>query len=91
MLCIVGTKFDLLLGGTPRGVSKEKVAHYARSLNALYFETSSKTGKNCTEPFVEAAKRYHKKPPKPKDMRFSSGNVSFQTDHEQQERRGCCR
>jgi Ras-related protein Rab-24 len=94
ILCMVGTKFDLLLGGHPRGVSKEKVVHYARSMNALHFETSSKTGKNCHEPFIAAAKVYHKKPKaKTKDQRFqgavSFNNNDFYHDHSSGGG-GCC-
>eukprot|EP01097_Dermamoeba_algensis_P000672 TRINITY_DN123_c0_g1_i1.p1 TRINITY_DN123_c0_g1~~TRINITY_DN123_c0_g1_i1.p1 ORF type:complete len:213 (-),score=20.07 TRINITY_DN123_c0_g1_i1:123-761(-) len=55
-LYIVGTKADLVEGDpSRRAIKPDVVEGYVNSVNAAYFETSSRTGKNVAEAFRKVA------------------------------------
>ena len=54
-LILCGTKFDLIAEGSARSVDENTIKSYANSINAKYFETSSKTGHNVEQIFKTIA------------------------------------
>jgi len=64
ILALVGTKLDLIEQGKERGVPPLTVQQYATTINAKCYETSSLTGQNVAQPFVDIVKDYSAKPRK---------------------------
>jgi GTPase SAR1 family protein len=64
ILALVGTKLDLVEQGKERGVPPLTVQLYATTINAKCYETSSLTGQNVAQPFVDIVKEYSSRPRK---------------------------
>jgi len=54
VLAVVGNKCDM---GTTRAVSREKAISFAKSINALFFETSAKEGEGLDPLFIDVSRR----------------------------------
>lgn len=92
VISLAGTKADLLTDSKMRGVTKDTAQHYARSINAKYYETSAKAGLNIEAPFLDIAAELSTKvtqinaPPQvydPNIIDISQKNVVLK-------KKGCC-
>jgi len=54
VLAVVGNKCDMI---TARAVSREKALSFAKSINALFFETSAKEGEGLDSLFIEVSRK----------------------------------
>eukprot|EP00455_Lapot_gusevi_P013427 TRINITY_DN16539_c0_g3_i2.p1 TRINITY_DN16539_c0_g3~~TRINITY_DN16539_c0_g3_i2.p1 ORF type:complete len:184 (-),score=10.95 TRINITY_DN16539_c0_g3_i2:48-545(-) len=89
VICIVGTKCDLLGEHKDREVSQKEVEIYASRIGAQTFSTSAKTGENVDAVFQKAAELIMSKPKsEPKayspHVRVNDGSAS------QERKKPCC-
>eukprot|EP00823_Brevimastigomonas_motovehiculus_P003010 TRINITY_DN1809_c0_g1_i1.p1 TRINITY_DN1809_c0_g1~~TRINITY_DN1809_c0_g1_i1.p1 ORF type:complete len:205 (-),score=44.67 TRINITY_DN1809_c0_g1_i1:69-683(-) len=90
LLCIVGTKLDLITSGTKkRAINQEEVKAFAKDLDASYHEVSSKTGEGVNDAFNDIVSRWQKKPKQePKD--YNPVQTISLVHTVKEDNQGCC-
>lgn len=93
IICIIGNKSDL---ENKRAVDRNRAAYFARSVGALYFETSAKTNEGITETFQLVARQlinlYHRRGSFVSSVSSSTRSQSqvILEPEQRQRKKGCC-
>jgi GTPase SAR1 family protein len=87
VIAIAGNKCDL---EKEREIPTERGAKYAKSVGALFSETSAKTGVNVQELFTEISKALPSEDCSSTSTFISPGGTIILCEHEQQKQKRCC-
>lgn len=90
VVCIIGNKCDL---EQKRTVERSKAANFAKSIGALYFETSAKTNEGIMEAFIHIARQLinsHQRRRKSSTSSVGNQSVLELQSTEEEKKSGCC-
>lgn len=93
IICIIGNKNDL---DNKRVIDRSRASQFAKSIGALYFETSAKTNEGITEAFVLVARQlinlYHRRGSfvSSSTSSFTKSQVILKAEEVPEEEKGCC-
>lgn len=92
IICIIGNKCDM---ENKRTVDRGRASQFAKSIGALYFETSAKTNEGIMEAFVLVARQlinlYHRRGSfVSRSNSISQPPVQFHQEDPPEEKKSCC-